>query len=172
VASAFSASGMKTMVVEDAAAVEWAKAAQWIPSSLLTAATGMTLDAVLRDVVLAESYVAIARECAQVAQLHEIRIAEFPDLYASKIVNGTIAGAVDTLMAIGESMGASQLAGYRTAMELDIARGRAPELEPTAGAVRRAAVAAGVPCPALDTAHAIVRARARLATTTERVVCA
>ena len=47
-------------------------------------------------------------------------------------------------------MGVSELAGYRTAMELDLARGRAPELEPTAGAVQRAAVAVGVPCPALD----------------------
>ena len=171
VASAFTASGMKTIVVDDAVAVEWAKAAQWIPSSLLTAATGMTLDAVLRDAGLAGIYVAIARECAEVAHAHGMRIGEFPELYASEIVDRTVAGAVDTLIAIGERMGASELAGYRTAMELDLARGRALELEPTAGAVRRAAVAAGVTCPALETAHAIVRARAGLATPRD-AVCA
>lgn len=171
VATALTASGMKTLLVEDAAAVEWAKAAQWIPSSLLTAATGLTLDAVLRDAGLAVIYVAIARECAEVARGHGIRIAEFPDLYASEILDGTVTDGVETLIAIGERMGASELAGYRTAMELDLARGRAPELEPTAGAVQRAAAALGVSCPALETAQAIVRARAGLAATTERAVC-
>jgi ketopantoate reductase len=163
---------MRTLTVEDATAVEWAKAAQWIPSSLLTAATGMTLDAVLRDAGLAELYVAIARECAEVARAQGIRIAEFPELYASDIVEGAPAGAVDTLIALGESMSTSELAGYRTAMELDLARGRAPELEPTAGAVQRAALAAGVSCPALESVHAIVRARAGVATTRERAGCA
>jgi 2-dehydropantoate 2-reductase len=172
VASALTTSGMKTLIVEDATAVEWAKAAQWIPSSLLTAATGMTLDAVRRDAGLAALYVAIARECAEVAQAHEIRIAEFPELYASQIVEGTVADAVETLIALGERMGASELAGYRTAMELDLARGRGPELEPTAGAVLRAALAAGIACPALETAHAIVRARAGVASPRERAVCA
>lgn len=172
VASAFTESGMKTSLVEDATAVEWAKAAQWIPSSLLTAATGMTLDAVLRDAGMAEIYVAIARECAEVAHAHGIRIAEFPELYASEIVEGAVAGAVDILISIGESMSASELAGYRTAMELDLARGRAPELEPTAGAVQRAALAAGVSCPVLEAAHAIVRARAGVATVRGQAVCA
>ena len=172
VASALTTSGMNTLTVRDATAVEWAKAAQWIPSSLLTAATGMALDAVLRDAGLAELYVAIARECAEVAQAHEIRIAEFPELYASEIVEGTVADAVETLIALGERMSASELAGYRTAMELDLARGRAPELEPTAGAVLRAALAADIACPALETAHAIVRGRAGVASTRERAVCA
>jgi 2-dehydropantoate 2-reductase len=172
VASALTASGMKTLVVTDGAAVEWAKAAQWIPSSLLTAATGLTLDALLQDAGLAKIYVAMARECAEVARAHGIRIAEFPELYAREIVESTVADGVQTLIAIGERMSASELAGYRTAMELDLARGRAPELEPTAGAVRRAAVAAGVACPALETAQAIVRARAGMAAVTERAVCA
>lgn len=172
VASALTNSGMKTMLVEDAAAVEWAKAAQWIPSSLLTAATGMTLDAVLRDAGLAEIYVVIARECAEVARRHGIRIAEFPGLYASEIVDGTVADAIDSLVVLGETMGRSELAGYRTAMEIDLARGRVPELEPTAGAVQHAAAAVGVSCPALEAAHAIVRARAGLSTVTSRAVCA
>lgn len=172
VAAALTTSGMNTLLVEDAAAVEWAKAAQWLPSSLLTAATGMTMDAMLRDAGLAKIYVAIARECAEVARRHGARVTAFPELYASEIVNGTLADAVETLIGLGEAMGSSGLADYRTAMELDLAHGRTPELDLTAGAVRRAAAITGTACPSLDTAHAIVQARAGMAAMKEQPPCA
>jgi 2-dehydropantoate 2-reductase len=170
VASALTSGGMTTLLVADAAAVEWAKAAQWLPSSLLTAATGLTLDAVLSGERLARAYVVVARECAAVARAHGIEIAKFPELYARDIVDGTVDAGVAVLTAVGQAMSSSELAGYRTAMELDLARGRRPELDPTAGAVQRAARAVGVPCPALDAAAGIVSARsdARL----EAVACA
>jgi 2-dehydropantoate 2-reductase len=172
VVEAFDGSGMPTQLVPDAAAVEWAKAAQWIPSSLLSAATGLSMDAVVRDERLAHAFVTITRECAEVARRHGSEIAQFPELYARELVDGSVEDAVRTLIGIGEEMRGSGLAGYRTAMELDLARGKAPELEPTAGAVERAAQAVGVPCPALETAHAVVRARAGRTLPVQEASCA
>jgi 2-dehydropantoate 2-reductase len=156
----FSDSGIPTSVVDDAEAIEWTKASQWLPSSLLTSATGLTLDAVLRDSSLARVYVTIIRECASVAGAHGVRLAAFGRLYAAELTEGTVEDATAKLAQLGKAMAASDLAGYRTAMELDLARGKPPELDTTAGAMQRAARAAGLECPALETMIAVVTARA------------
>jgi 2-dehydropantoate 2-reductase len=160
-AEIFSNSGMPTTIVHNAAEVEWAKAAQWLPSSLLTAATGLPLDDVLRDDRLAGAYVSMVRECAAVANAHGVELATFGRLYAAKVARASMGDAIDELVRLGNSMAGGHLAGYRTSMELDIAAGRPPELDSTVGAMQRAARAVNVPSPVLETAAAIVRARTR-----------
>lgn len=159
-AEAFSASGLPTTVVDDAEAVEWTKAAQWLPSSLLTSSTGLTLDAVLRDTALARVYVTVIRECAAVAGAYGVELVPFGRLYATEMTEGSVEDAAGKLNDLGASMQASGLAGYRTAMELDLAHRRPPELDSTAGAMQRAARAAAVECAALDALVAVVSARA------------
>jgi 2-dehydropantoate 2-reductase len=160
-AEIFSASGMPTTIVDNAAEVEWTKAAQWLPSSLLTAATGLPLDDVLTDERLAGAYASMVRECATVANAHGMGLAPFGRLYAANVARGSIGDAIDELVRLGNSMSGGHLAGYRTSMELDLAAGRPLELDATAGAMERAAHRVNVACPVLGTAIAIVRARAR-----------
>lgn len=160
VAEAFSESGLPTAVIDNADAVEWTKAAQWLPSSLLTSSTGLTLDGVLRDAGLARVYVTIIRECAAAARAHGVELVPFGHLYAAEMTSGTVDAAAAKLNGLGASMQASGLAGYRTAMELDLAHGRPPELDSTAGAMQRAARAAAVECSVLDALVAVVSARA------------
>jgi 2-dehydropantoate 2-reductase len=162
IAEAFSACGLPTSVVKNAEAIEWTKASQWLPSSLLTSSTRLTLDAVLRDGKLARVYVTIIRECAAVASAHGFELASFGRLYAAEMTEGSVEDATAKLVQLGTSMAESGLAGYRTAMELDLARRRPPELDATAGAMQRAARTARVECPALDAMVAVVTARANL----------
>lgn len=172
IAAAFTNSGMPATVVRDAVEVEWAKAAQWLPSALLSAATGLSLDAVLRDEGLARAYVAMVRECAEVARRHGRDLARFGELYARRLTEMSFDEGVQTLVSMGEEMATSELAGYRTAMELDLARGIEPEVAPTAGVLEAAARTVGVACPVLQTAHTIVRARASQSMCREQLACA
>lgn len=160
VAEAFSLSGMPMTVVDNALDIEWAKAAQWLPSSLLTAATSLPLDQVLTTHGLASAYVAVTRECAAVAAAHGHELAAFGRLYAASIAQGPLQDAVTQLSRLGESMGNGPLADYRTAMELDLAHHRPLELDPTAGAMVRAARATGTQVPVLAALIAVVEGRA------------
>jgi 2-dehydropantoate 2-reductase len=163
-ADAFSKSGMPTSIVENAAEIEWTKAAQWLPSSLLTTATGMSLDEMLSDERLARAYVVIARECAAVAHAHNVKLASFGRLYGAEITEGPESAATSKLMEIGQAMSRGREAGYRTSMELDLAMKRSLELDETAGAMERAARSMNIECPALGAAIAVVTARSRIST--------
>ncbi len=161
-ADELNSSGVPTSILEDAGALEWTKAAQWLGTSLLSAATGLTLDAVLRHRQLARVYQSLVRECASVARALGLDLIHFPGFYSREVLDLDEEAAVELLNELGREFGASSMSGYRTAMELDLAYGRLPELDPTAGAVERAARAVGVRCPVLETAHALVLARAEL----------
>lgn len=163
-ADELTSSGVPTSVLEDAGALEWTKAAQWLGTSLLSAATGLTLDAVLRHRELARVYQSLVRECAAVARALGLDLIYFPGFYSREVLDLDEEGAIELLNELGREFGASSMAGYRTAMELDLAHGRIPELDPTAGAVERTARTVGVSCPVLETAHALVLARAEMNT--------
>lgn len=155
----FEAAGMPTQIVDDAGSVEWTKAAQWLGTSLMTAATGLSLDSMLNDFGLASAAVSIARECDAVARSAGYHVTSFPGLYASRLIELDHAAAVGVLREMGISMAQTTMRGYRSSMELDLSRGNPLELEETAGAVLRHASASGIPTPVLSTAYSIVRAR-------------
>lgn len=159
-AADLTSAGITTSILEDATALEWTKAAQWLGSSLLSAATGLTLDAVLRHTELARVYQCIIRECAAVAGAHGLELISFPGFYSREVVDRDEVQGTQYLQKLGHELASSPMAGYRTSMELDVSHGRMPELDPTAGAVERAARLVGLSCPMIEAAHAIVLARA------------
>lgn len=155
-----STAGVPTRIVPDITPLEWTKAAQWLGSSMITAATGLSLPAVLRDPRLCWAYQSLIRECSEVADAYGYQLEEFPGFYVREVLARDPDAAVEFLDGIGRAFAASSMSGYRTAMELDLAAGRPPELEPTAGVLLRAAAAVDVSCPTLQTLYGVVRARA------------
>lgn len=158
----FSLAGIPTRTVFNAVAVEWAKASQWIPSSLLAAATGMILADVLRHPLLSKCFVAMTRERAAVAAEVGHEIADFPGLYARDLLEGGVGEAAERLRRLGDGMARGQMSSYRSSMQLDLARGLSLELGDTAGAIESAAARVGLACPTLTAAIAIVTAKSEV----------
>jgi 2-dehydropantoate 2-reductase len=132
VARLLRAAGFEVDLAADEPTLLWGKLVRLAPLACLTAASQLTLGEVRRREPWASLLQAAVAEVAAVARAHGARVSA--DEALSKIA--ALPGHISTSLA------------------RDIAAGGESELDAIAGAVRRAAAAAGLACPTVDALHA------------------
>jgi 2-dehydropantoate 2-reductase len=155
--AAFNAAGLPAEATADVRAAEWSKLCQIVPAAALSALTRLEYYKVCKEPALAELFVDLTVECAQVAQAEGVAIGDYQGFNPRSLATLPRAEAIASVVERGRAMEAQGRTSMRISLLQDILLQRPTEVEETLGDVVRRAEAHGLAVPLMRLAYGVIR---------------
>jgi len=157
-AAAFRKAELPIEIRPDIRTVIWCKLNQMVPAATIACITRLALHEIYLAPDLAALFVELSREVAQIAERRGIPLDDFPGFAVRTVCTAPFEGAVQSVIARGQTLVERGMTQVRISTLQDLERGKPTEAEETIGYVIRLGRELGIPMPKVEMLYRIIRA--------------